>query len=235
MCRKKPIKILIIDSLAGLIRHEYDMRQESEVLDRAQFLFSIAAQLKWISDTFRTAVVVVNQVTADFNSSSSSSVVASATSVPALGLAWCTCVNTRFFVQRSLVLHSSVASDDFIDNTAQSYAMHSTNQSSSGNSSSVRGGFGQDERISSSEKENATQLLSRGTFNAPKRRLSDAFPDAPTGLRERPLSTSEASSRADATSSNQNTRRQMRTLKLLFSSYLPYKEASFEITSKGLV
>lgn len=62
MCMTKPIKVIIIDSLAGLIRFEYNVQDDKEVRERTQYLFSIASQLKWISETYKIAIVVVNQV-----------------------------------------------------------------------------------------------------------------------------------------------------------------------------
>ncbi len=57
-----PIKLLIIDSLAGLLRFEYDTTSSDEMKQRTVLLFQIAKKLKWIADTFSVAVVVVNQV-----------------------------------------------------------------------------------------------------------------------------------------------------------------------------
>lgn len=62
MCRNKTIKLVIIDSLAGLLRFEYNLQKEEEVRERTQYLFSVASQLKRLSETYNIAVVVVNQV-----------------------------------------------------------------------------------------------------------------------------------------------------------------------------
>ena len=49
-------------SLAGLIRFEYDTTSAADMKQRTIVLFQLAKRLKWIADTFKVAVVVVNQV-----------------------------------------------------------------------------------------------------------------------------------------------------------------------------
>lgn len=52
----------INSSLAGVMRTEYDTGNYSEMMARTSLLFKIAAKLKWLADTFKVAVVVINQV-----------------------------------------------------------------------------------------------------------------------------------------------------------------------------
>ena len=58
------IKLLIIDSLAGLLRYEYDLmgKRSHEMFERTQYLFRFATILKWLADTFKICIIVVNQV-----------------------------------------------------------------------------------------------------------------------------------------------------------------------------
>lgn len=82
-------------SLAGLIRFEYDTMSTDDMRDRTTFMFQLAKQLKWLSDVFRMGVLVINQVTSgSFDEASTQE------SIPALGLAWSTCINARFSIHR---------------------------------------------------------------------------------------------------------------------------------------
>jgi RecA/RadA recombinase len=57
-----PVKLLVIDSLAGLLRFDYDTTSSEDMKQRTMMMFHISRKLKWIADTFQIAVVVVNQV-----------------------------------------------------------------------------------------------------------------------------------------------------------------------------
>ena len=100
MCEKKCIKLLIIDSLAGLVRNEYE-RDTNDMIVRTTFLFRFASALKWLADTHKVCILVVNQVTSTgFESHNSTSSSSFYDLKPALGLAWTTCVNTRIMLYR---------------------------------------------------------------------------------------------------------------------------------------
>lgn len=143
--------MLIIDSLAGLLRLEFDTSRAEEMRTRTALLFRLARQLKLLSDIFGIGIVVLNQVRSSINCSallgSSCSMIiihsyfmhcsqvkadfmdellpvaglvgpqgyrgstsssggsgrggdGSAGSVPALGMAWAYCVNTRITLHR---------------------------------------------------------------------------------------------------------------------------------------
>ena len=112
---EKPVRLIVLDSIGALFRTHGDdgggtrAQQQGE---RTQQLFALAARLKYLSDRFNVAVVVTNQVTdrpldalgligapayelgpcrlADGNS----------VRVPALGMSWSHCVNTRLILTR---------------------------------------------------------------------------------------------------------------------------------------
>lgn len=101
---KYNIKLVIIDSLAAIIRSEYENHQ---AIERSRSLWMISSQLRKLADSFNFAVVVVNQVTDKFESSNSSKVEFGFTNpsnklTPALGLAWSKCINTRILIRRTL-------------------------------------------------------------------------------------------------------------------------------------
>jgi RecA/RadA recombinase len=114
------IKLIVLDSVAALFRAEQVGRDDTmDFSARAQELLSMAGQLKLLSATFHVPVLVVNQVSdffagADSNSGSALAVEHTKHSylhhwsmlssghrvVPALGLTWANCVNTRIFLTR---------------------------------------------------------------------------------------------------------------------------------------
>lgn len=51
-----------MNSLAGLVRFEYDNRSADDMRARTILLFSLARELKLLSDIFKIGVIVVNQV-----------------------------------------------------------------------------------------------------------------------------------------------------------------------------
>ena len=102
MCENNGIRLLIIDSLAGLVRNEYE-QDIVDMMDRTTFLFRLASTLKWLADIYKVCVLVINQVTSTGFESTSSASVSSGTFVdlkPALGLVWTSCVNTRIMLYR---------------------------------------------------------------------------------------------------------------------------------------
>lgn len=104
---RQNVKLVVIDSIAALLRVEFSADQS---IERAEHMFSLAAQLKFISHTFNCIVFVTNQVTDLFTDNSppshyllSQSVPSQAGRrvVPALGLAWANCVDTRLAMSRT--------------------------------------------------------------------------------------------------------------------------------------
>lgn len=129
MCRTKGVRLLIVDSLAGLIRFEYDPRSVSEMKERTVFLFRFAKKLKWLSDTFKICVVVVNQATSIIRKDKGCG--DSGGSKASLGLAWSHCVNSRITLSRESPFVSS--------SVAQAEAPSSSSSFSSSSSSSSTG------------------------------------------------------------------------------------------------
>ena len=92
------------------MRTDYDTKTVQDMVKRTAMLFRFAAKLKWLSDTYKVAVVVVNQVTSTgFENNTSFSDLSSYTFqsennavVPALGLVWTHCVNTRIMLHRNV-------------------------------------------------------------------------------------------------------------------------------------
>lgn len=76
MCNSKNVKLVIIDSVAGVVRSEFDHHTDgfdgktenradySIAGARTTFLFQLSSKLKWLASTYKVAIVVVNQVTA---------------------------------------------------------------------------------------------------------------------------------------------------------------------------
>jgi RecA/RadA recombinase len=62
ICEKMNLKMVIIDSIAGLVRTEFDTQNMGEIMERTRVLFTISTALKWLCDTFNLSILVVNQV-----------------------------------------------------------------------------------------------------------------------------------------------------------------------------
>lgn len=63
MCQRGiNIRLVIVDSIAGLVRTEFDTRTAKDMSLRTNMLFKFASKLKWLSDTYTLGVIVVNQV-----------------------------------------------------------------------------------------------------------------------------------------------------------------------------
>ena len=52
LCQKQGVRLLIVDSLAGMARTEFDSSQREDMKKRTTALFSLAAKLKWPADTY---------------------------------------------------------------------------------------------------------------------------------------------------------------------------------------
>ena len=112
LCQQQGVRLLIVDSLAGMARTEFDSSNKDDMKKRTAALFGLASKLKWLADTFSLCVIVVNQVTAGgFNDNpqlmgeGAHAIGGFAgndrpDTVPALGLVWTTCVNTRITLRR---------------------------------------------------------------------------------------------------------------------------------------
>lgn len=114
MLQKRQVRLLVIDSVGALYRtvaDEADGPRASAHGLRAQSLMRLAARLKELSDKFNVAVVVTNQVsdkpldaqrrrTAAPWERGSCSMPDGSSRVPALGMAWGACVNTRLVLTR---------------------------------------------------------------------------------------------------------------------------------------
>jgi len=94
------IKLVIVDSIAALFRFEYS---GEEAIERSKNLWRQANQLKLLSDGFNVGVVVVNQVSDFFQDVPviGSSISSRTTVIPALGLTWSNCINTRIMLHRT--------------------------------------------------------------------------------------------------------------------------------------
>lgn len=116
MCRTENIRLLIIDSLAGVVRTEFDHTKFQDIMQRTEILFKIATQLKWLADTYKIAIIVVNQVTGGGQNLPASSFGINE-NIPALGLVWSHCINTRICLYRdsTLLRRLNIATGDSDD------------------------------------------------------------------------------------------------------------------------
>jgi RecA/RadA recombinase len=100
-----PVRLLILDSAAACYRSE-----QFSVVQRMESITKLGQQLKFLSEKFRLAVVVINQVTDWFPRTTTAKIPYNIevlmngntqyTSIPSLGLAWYYYVDTRIMVKR---------------------------------------------------------------------------------------------------------------------------------------
>ena len=109
LAAQKNVKLLIIDSIAALLRVEYTNSSE-DMKARSVFLANLSIHLKKLSDAYGMPVVVMNQVSDAFQDASDESyakyqlsqtrISSGKAKIPALGLFWSHCINTRIFLTR---------------------------------------------------------------------------------------------------------------------------------------
>jgi DNA-repair protein XRCC3 len=105
---RKDARLIVIDSIAACFRST--SQKGFNAIERSREMLSIGAQLKKLSLTYGIPVLVLNQVSDVFDSTSDryqapphrySAVTSKGRLVkPALGPSWSTCVNTRLFLSR---------------------------------------------------------------------------------------------------------------------------------------
>lgn len=119
LLRRSPIKLIVIDSVAALFRSDFD-NTAHDLACRTSCFFRLSSTLKILARQFDLAVLLTNQVV-DYippdvlpNSNSLHGMLSASFPpllsscrqvVPALGLSWTHCVNTRLFLSRTLQLH----------------------------------------------------------------------------------------------------------------------------------
>lgn len=94
------VRLVVIDSIAGLLRNEFTGKGESIV--RARVLQDLGQAMKALSSAFGAPFVVTNQVTADASNISGARYgIMAQDHLPAMGLSWSECVNTSILLTRS--------------------------------------------------------------------------------------------------------------------------------------
>ncbi|XP_023930394.1 DNA repair protein RAD51 homolog 2 isoform X2 [Lingula anatina] len=106
---EKKVKLIILDSVASLVRKEFDSRTSQNLYERTNLLAKEAAILKYLAESFYIPVVVTNQITTRFGFNLSEvdvmekedSVTSSENGyvTAALGNTWSHSVNTRLIIQ----------------------------------------------------------------------------------------------------------------------------------------
>ncbi|CAN1843293.1 DNA repair protein XRCC3 homolog [Linum perenne] len=103
-----PVRVIVIDSIAALFRSEFD-NSSADLMKRSSLFFKISGKLKRLAWRFKLAIVVTNQVVDCVGDGVNGVKVGNLGSLcssgrrvlPALGLAWSNCVNSRVFLSRS--------------------------------------------------------------------------------------------------------------------------------------
>eukprot|EP00072_Mus_musculus_P061484 XP_011242338.1 PREDICTED: DNA repair protein RAD51 homolog 2 isoform X8 [Mus musculus] len=110
----KGVKLVIVDSIASVVRKEFDPKLQGNIKERNKFLGKGASLLKYLAGEFSIPVILTNQITthlsgalpsqADLVSPADDLSLSEGTSgssclVAALGNTWGHCVNTRLILQ----------------------------------------------------------------------------------------------------------------------------------------
>ena len=113
LLRERNVKLVVIDSIAAIIRSDFEHNKQGMVT-RSQVLFKLAAYIKQYSELFHVPFLISNQVSNIFGSSDQQPLALrrdpsaqGGTLMPALGLVWANCVNTRVSLAR---WHDAVSS-----------------------------------------------------------------------------------------------------------------------------
>jgi len=145
MCQQLNVTLIIIDSLAGAIRNEYDVKSSKEMKERTSKLFDFSSRLKRLADSYRIAIVVVNQVTSGGFSdkqeslnllrNTDSNFFSNNSTIPALGLAWSHCINTRIMLRKDDNATRSILTMSDVDkeNIRRQIAMYNDTDASTTN------------------------------------------------------------------------------------------------------
>ncbi|KAM9148787.1 DNA repair protein RAD51 homolog 2 isoform 2-T5 [Pangshura tecta] len=59
----KKVKLVIIDSVASVVRKEFDMKLQGNLMERSNFLAREASLLKYLAEEFSIPVILTNQIT----------------------------------------------------------------------------------------------------------------------------------------------------------------------------
>lgn len=98
----KKIKLVIVDSVASVVRKEFSTNRKS-VVTRQELLSKEASILKYLAETFNIPVVVVNQVTTTYRNYQTQpfegAIQVSGYTTPALGTLWSHSVNNRLVME----------------------------------------------------------------------------------------------------------------------------------------
>ncbi|XP_064403343.1 DNA repair protein RAD51 homolog 2-like [Halichondria panicea] len=91
----KKIRLVIVDSIASLVRKEFNTSSKKGVADRAALLNTQAARLKYVAESFKIPILVTNQITTKVSHDQEEDSIVTV----ALGNSWSHAVNTRLLMQ----------------------------------------------------------------------------------------------------------------------------------------
>ncbi|KAG9417147.1 DNA repair protein xrcc3 [Aphanomyces cochlioides] len=84
------VRLVVIDSIAAIFRGQ-SVEKASEAGDRTRVMFDVVNCMRILANQYRAVFIVVNQMSANLQNDN----------VPALGLAWSSCINQRFLVRKT--------------------------------------------------------------------------------------------------------------------------------------
>lgn len=130
-CRRLPVRLIVIDSIAAPIKRDFDMMGSSSTNIAAQrntAIFQIAKKLKQLAYDYQLAVVVVNQVGSGSSMSARLDRGNDGEFSASLGTAWQHCVTTRIVLEHDDDQHrlQQNQQQQYSGSTAHNLPVHTT-------------------------------------------------------------------------------------------------------------
>lgn len=94
------LKLVIIDSIAGLMRTDFSNNIKQDRIDKYEATFLLGQKMKKLSSKYNVPFLVANQVSADFSQGGASAARGQTANKAALGLTWAACVTARYMLSK---------------------------------------------------------------------------------------------------------------------------------------
>jgi len=104
LLRRKNVKLIVVDSVASLIRFEFGAQESTE---KGKVLATLVSRWRELSSAFRLPFVVTNQMTDQLSQVEGGE----AQSVPALGRSWANLLNVRMVLRRGEALPQTASGE----------------------------------------------------------------------------------------------------------------------------
>jgi DNA-repair protein XRCC3 len=251
MCQKLGVTLIIVDSLAGAIRCEYDIKSSKEMKDRTSKLFCFSSNLKRLADSYKVAIVVVNQVTGGgftdkqekqnaLHNNNNNFFDMNKSTIPALGLAWSHCINTRIMLRKdeNTVRSILAMSDTEKENLRQQIALYENNNNERKEDNDYND---MNMNMNINKQQQQQQHHHHHHHHHHQQQQQQQYQSSSSSSYNREItndynttSTSSSSSSIISSSSSSSSSKSVRYMTLEFSPTNPSRTVQYEITLEGI-